>query len=58
MPHAMTDAFPAEESTAERLATLPSLLHANAQPQSGGACHAATAQPCACEPADATSPAA
>jgi len=59
MPHAMTDAFPAEESTAERLAPLPSLLTGgSAQPTSGGACHVATAQPCACEPAEATSPAA
>jgi hypothetical protein len=55
----MTDAFPAEESTAEPLAPLPSLLlGGNAQQQAGGASHAATAQPCACEPAEATSPAA
>jgi len=59
MPHAMTDAFPAEESTAERLAPLPSLLQGgNTQQPPGGAGHAATAEQCACEPVGATSPAA
>ncbi|HTQ00286.1 MAG TPA: hypothetical protein VMN56_13240 [Casimicrobiaceae bacterium] len=57
MPHAMIDAFPAEETSAERLAPLPSLLHAGTpQQQAGGACSAATAQQCACEPAGGTSP--